>query len=323
VLVKSQAGSWTKSTATSLCQLGTRTTQLVLAAPCSIAHCTRTIVASASAARLSLITFRPIGSAASNVGLAAALSSKALYTLTATTPARAFTFRCASLADSSVHVVLVWTDPAGNPAALKQLVNDLDLIVYVGSGQKIFGNTGAFADTSNTVEKAVVSCASGGTVTAIVTAGKALLTAAQAFALVANGNVITELAQEVTPLPAFSSGRPAAIPTTTKPCGDPADLVNESPEFHIAAPMKFKNPAFKLPQSELAASTVVAHFTASLAMLLAVPEYSVFFQMFTSGPWIGFACGSYVCMLSGTAAPCYLVRVFSSVYVILLRNSNN
>jgi hypothetical protein len=261
---------------------------------------------------------RPIGSAASAVGLAAALNSKALYTLTSATPTRAFTFRCASLADTSVHVVLVWTDPPGNPAALKQLVNDLDLIVYVGSGAKIFGNTDVFADTSNTVEKAVVACASGSSVTAIVSAGKALLTAAQAFALVANGNVITELAQELSPLPTFSSGRPAAIPTSTNACGKPQDLVDEGPELQIAAPMKFKNPLFKFPQSELAAANMVAHFTASLAMLLGVPEYSVYLQTFLSVPWIGFACGSYVCSLSGAAAPCYLVIMLNAYYTAIM-----
>ncbi len=240
---------------------------------------------------LTYCDLRPIGSVASNVGLAAALNSKSLYTLTSATPTRAFSFRCASLADTSVHVALVWTDPPGNPAALKQLVNDLDLIVYVGLGGRVFGNTEAFADTSNTVEKAVVTCASGSNVTAIVTAGKALLTTAQAFSLVANGNVITELAQVVSPLPAFASSRPPAIPTTAAACGSPQDLVIKEPDIHIAAPMKFKNSSFKFPQSDMAESDFVAHFTASLAMLLAVPDYSIYLQMFHSGPWIGFTCG--------------------------------
>jgi hypothetical protein len=237
------------------------------------------------------------------------LSSKALYTLSAAVPARAFSFRCAALSDASVHIALVWTDPPGNPAALKQLVHDLDLVVYVGGGDKVFGNTLAYADTANTVEKAVVTCRSPDTVTAVVTAAQALLTPVQTFALVANGNVITELAPELSPVPAFPPGRPTPLPTTSKPCGNPDDLVNEYPAIHIAAPMKFKDPSFKLPATDVALTNAAARFTASLAMFIGAPEYSVLFVNFLSGPWVGFSCGSYVCSLSGSAAPCYLVMI--------------
>jgi hypothetical protein len=183
----------------------------------------------------------------------------------------------------------------------------LDLIVFVGNGSRVFGNMGSYADTSNTVEKAVVSCPSGSTITAIVTTASTLYTNSQTFALVANGNVFSELAREVN-VPAFSPGRPTSILTSSKACGEPQDLVRSWP-IEIAAPVQFKNPTFRFPRSKSALADLVSHFTASLAMFLGVPEYSIGMAEFTSGPWIGFACGSYICSASSTAAPCYLVFV--------------
>jgi hypothetical protein len=144
-----------------------------------------------------------------------------------------------------VHVVLVWSDPPGNPAALKQLVNDLDLIVFVGTGTKVYGNTLSYADTANTVEKVVVQCSSASTVTAIVTAANTLSTSSQTFSLVANGNVMTQLAQVLSNTPSFPPGRPAPIAATSQQCGSPSDLINELPEISIAALMKFKNSGFR------------------------------------------------------------------------------
>jgi hypothetical protein len=217
-----------------------------------------------------------------------------------------------------VHVVLVWTDPPGNPAALKQLVNDLDLIVFVDTGSKVYGNTGAYADTANTVEKIVVQCSSGSVITAIVTAGNSLFTSSQSFSLVANGNVVTEVAQALTPVPSFSPGRPAAISTTTQRCRPPENLVNEYPAIQIAALMEFKNHTFRLPKSDLALGNLLSQFTGSLAMMLGAPDYSILVQEFSAGPWIGFACGSYVCSLSGAAAPCYLVGLDGSLMMTMM-----
>ncbi len=194
-----------------------------------------------------------------------------------------------------MHVVLVWSDPPGNPAAMKQLVNDLDLIVSVGNGDRVFGNTGSYADTSNTVEKVVVTCPSGSTITAIVASSTTLYTATQTFALVANGNVISELAQEVTNPPVFNAGRRPSVPTSST-CKS---------EEYATAPMKFKNQGF--PTSNLALAHFTSQFTASLGMFLGVPDYSIAFMEFKSGPWIGFACASYICSSSGSANPCYLV----------------
>ena len=291
-----------------LCPRGIQALRSGLVARCSTDHCTHT--AACISLRLPATRnshHRPIGSASSNAGLAAALRDKALYTLSSATPTRAFTFRCAALIDSSVHLVLVWSDPSGHPAALKQLVNDLDLIVFVGNGSRVFGNTGSYADTSNTVEKAVVNCPSASIITAIVTTASTLYTNSQTFALVANGNVFSEFAREVN-VPAFSPGRPTSIPTSSRVCGEPEDLVRSWP-IKIAAPMQFKNPTFRFPRSKSAMADLVSHFTASLAMFLGVPEYSIGMAEFTSGPWIGFACGSYICSASSTAAPCYLVFV--------------
>jgi hypothetical protein len=99
-----------------------------------------------------------------------------------------YQFRCGASSDTAVHIVLTWTDPAGNPTAMSQIVNDLDLIVIYARTQ-ISGNNGDFADTSNTVEKvALTSCASGQVIRVAVNPGRVVFR--QSYALVVNGNVV-------------------------------------------------------------------------------------------------------------------------------------
>jgi hypothetical protein len=235
-------------------------------------------------------------------GLAIALNNKMLWTLTNTIAARSFKFECASQADITVHVVLVWTDPAGNPAALKQIVNDLDLIVFVDNSSQTFGNMQSFPDTSNTVEKAVVSCPSGSSITAIVQKGSfAARSSQQSFALVANGNILTEFAREVTPVPMFNSGRATAVPKSNIACP-----LSAHHNIEITAPLLLK-PATKLPDVPLSRENMVSHFAASLSMFLGVPLNSVHVYTLSEIPWIGFSCGAYVCSARSVDTPCYQV----------------
>jgi hypothetical protein len=245
------------------------------------------------------LSFRYINTSAVN-GLAIALNGKNLWTLSVAEKTRAFKFNCSSNADTTAHVVLVWVDPAGNPAALKQIVNDLDLIVIADSLQT-FGNTQSFPDTSNTVEKAVISCPRGSFITAIVNAGS-LVSNVQSFALVANGNVVSEYAQEITPVPAFKSGRFNPILSSKIAC-PPAggDRV-----VKITAPLQLKVTAI-FPDLPLPRVDMLSHFGASLSMFLGVPFHSVHLYTLSEMPWIGFSCGAYVCGKRSYDSPCYQV----------------
>jgi hypothetical protein len=234
-------------------------------------------------------------------GVAIAFNRNTLWTLSNTVAARAFKFNCASNSDTTVHVVLVWTDPAGNPAALKQIVNDLDLIVTVDSTSQTFGNMQSFPDTSNTVEKVVVSCPQGSFITAIVNRGSFATQSSQSFALVANGNVVTEYAQVVTPVPAFNSGRTAPIPSSKTAC----PLVDDN-VIEITAPLQLKKAA-NFPDASLPRQNFLSLFQAALSMFLGIPLHSVHVYTLAEIPWIGFSCGAYVCSTRSTATPCYQV----------------
>jgi hypothetical protein len=236
-------------------------------------------------------------------GLAIALNSKKLWTLSEAVGTRAFKFNCASNADTTAHVVLVWTDPAGNPAALKQIVNDLDLIVIADSLQT-FGNMQSFPDTSNTVEKAVVSCPRGSFITAIVNRGS-FVSVSQSFALLANGNVNSEYAQEISPVPAFKSGRSSPISPSSTAC----PLAGGDHRVLITAPLRLQPPA-KFPDLPLPRQNMVSQFSASLSMFLGVPLYSVHVYTLAEIPWIGFSCGAYVCGVRSSVTPCYQVGVW-------------
>jgi hypothetical protein len=232
------------------------------------------------------------------------MNRKRLWMLSSSVASRAFTFRCESYADTTVHVVLVWTDPPGNLAALKQLVNDLDLIVFVDSSEQLFGNMQSFPDTSNTVEKVVVSCPRGSTITAIVNRGSFATRLSQTFALVANGNVVSEFAQELTPVPFFNSGRSNPVRTSSTACS----VTSGSRLVQVAAPLPLK-PSVMLSESPLVLQNFVSQFTASLSMLLAVPWQSVQLYLLSDVPWIGFGCGAYVCSTRSLDSPCFQVIV--------------
>ncbi len=195
--------------------------------------------------------------------------------------------------------MLVWTDPAGNPAALKQIVNDLDLIVITDSSQT-FGNMQSFPDTSNTVEKAIISCPRGSFITAIVNRGS-FVSSFQSFALVANGNVVSEYAHEIIPVPAFKSGRSTHIASSKTACPSIGDR-----NIKITAPMKLQ-PSAKFPDLPLPRQNMMSLFGASLSMFLGVPLHSVHVYTLSEVPWIGFSCGAYICGLTSSETPCYQV----------------
>jgi hypothetical protein len=148
--------------------------------------------------------------------LSTTISPLPQFVAAATVP-HLYQFRCgASISDPAVHVVLTWTDPAGNPSAMNQIVNDLDLVVVPSNSSQVFGNNGDFADTSNTVEKvALASCgASGQVVRVAVIPGRVLST--QRYALVVNGNVqMGSLEPLAAGSFAFNSTRPAYIKFST------------------------------------------------------------------------------------------------------------
>lgn len=84
-----------------------------------------------------------------------------------------------------IYLTLVWTDPPAQSFAAKTLVNDLDLIVD-GPGGRRFGNGGASADRTNTVEAIRLENPAVGTYVVTVQANSVNGTfGAQPFALVA------------------------------------------------------------------------------------------------------------------------------------------
>lgn len=95
-------------------------------------------------------------------------------------------------ADEPLKVTLVWTDYPGNPAASKNLVNDLDLEVKTPAGKILAGNAGALglsgADRTNNVEQVTVAAPAAGTYTVTVRAQN-VPQGPQAYALVVSGNV--------------------------------------------------------------------------------------------------------------------------------------
>jgi subtilisin family serine protease len=137
-------------------------------------------------------------------------------TYTSESAATAFNVTCnASLAHAvPLTLALVWTDPPGSTNSMKQLVNDLDLIVVLpgASPPQLFGNMRAFADQSNTVERVVTECPPEGVVTAIIALGDSLKTASQAWYLVANGPVMGIVSAAVPPHSTGRSEAPAFQP---------------------------------------------------------------------------------------------------------------
>ena len=68
---------------------------------------------------------------------------------------------------AEIKVVLVWTDPPGEPISANPLVNNLDLLVQA-NGVTFNGNMGPTADTVNNVEAVKITDAASGVVTVTV-----------------------------------------------------------------------------------------------------------------------------------------------------------
>lgn len=137
----------------------------------------------------------------------------------------AYSIACKSTSPLPLTLAMVWTDPPGNVISQIQIVNDLDLIVLIpgSSPSQLFGNMRSFADTANTVERVTTTCPSSGYVTAVITLGKRLATASQAWYLVANGPVTS-----ITPTIAlnYSTGRVSIFPETqSRPCSLDSGIV--------------------------------------------------------------------------------------------------
>lgn len=62
---------------------------------------------------------------------------------------------------SSFRATLVWTDPAGSIVSSRALVNDLDLLVFISSGDTFLGNGRPQRDSLNNVEMVCISDVNG------------------------------------------------------------------------------------------------------------------------------------------------------------------
>ncbi len=99
---------------------------------------------------------------------------------------------------SPFKVTLAWSDPASSTSASKNLVNDLDLVVFAPDGTQYLGNvfaggwsqTGGGADRVNNLENAYVASAAAGTWTVVVQ-GYNVPTGPQPFAIVVDGAFVT------------------------------------------------------------------------------------------------------------------------------------
>ena len=107
-----------------------------------------------------------------------------------TTPEYVYSVQISPGTAIPTSIVLVWTDPEGRPGSIKQLVNDLDLIVVLPGNHHLYGNGRSFADTLNTVEKVVVS-PDGNTTLTVVVKSAVLRSSSQAFSLVASGAIVS------------------------------------------------------------------------------------------------------------------------------------
>lgn len=223
-----------------------------------------------------------------------------------------YQFSCAASSDTTVHIVLTWTDPAGNPAAKNQIVNDLDLVV-VYQGAQTSGNNGDFADTTNTVEKvALASCFSGQVVRVAVNPGRVVFN--QAYALVVNGNVLMGSLEKLA-AGSFSIQSPRLAPlkhSTTIPssCAATASL----PVISARSPLGSSPTVF-------VRTFVSRRVSAALAMYLGV-SLSAFTATWTadySTLNLAIACPTYVC--GSSSSVCY-VSAADVAFAIRDRSSN-
>jgi hypothetical protein len=182
------------------------------------------------------------------------------------TAAQLYEFRCGAFTDKNVHIVLTWTDPGGNPAAMSQIVNDLDLVVVTASpAVQLMGNNGDFPDTSNTVEKVALSTCNQGQVVNVAI-NPARVVSAQAYALVINGNVeMGSLRTLAAGAFSFNPNRFAPLPfSSTQLSGSVCSSFAEIPIIPARSPLG-SNPS---PYAQTIASR---RFSAALAMYTPTP----------------------------------------------------
>ena len=226
------------------------------------------------------------------------------------TAAQLYQFRCGAFTtDKSVHIVLTWTDPPGNPMALQQIVNDIDLVVVnvTVNGtprMQLLGNNGDFPDTTNTVEKvAIGNCSQGQVVKIAVNPGRVV--SAQAYALVVNGNV--EMGS-FEPLAAgaftFDPKRFSPLPSSPTP---PSALAISMGVCAASVQMQIIPQRSPLGENPTLLEQTVAsrRFSAALAMYMGVglASFTTTFIMnveISSYINVTCSCSSYICQSSAT-----------------------
>jgi serine protease AprX len=130
-----------------------------------------------------------------------------------------YTYTIAS-GSSPFKVTLAWSDPASSTSAVKNLVNDLDLVVIAPGGTQYLGNvfaggwsqTGGAADRVNNLENVYVASAAAGAWTVVVQ-GYNVPSGPQPFALVVDG-VFGTAAPPGTP--STPDGLAATVVSTTR-----------------------------------------------------------------------------------------------------------
>ena len=215
-----------------------------------------------------------------------------LFAAGATAP-HLYQFKCGAFADKAVHVVLTWTDPAGNPVASNQIVNDLDLVVIpAGNGSEVLGNNGDLPDTSNTVEKVALSnCGASGQVVRVAV-NPARVVFGQRYALVVNGNVeMGSFATQAAGSFSFDSKRLAPLAhSASPPSASACSSTLEIPMIPGRSPFGSNPTVF----TQTIAAT---RFSAALAMFLGVglDAVSAAFANDFQTMRLSMRCSSYVC----------------------------
>jgi hypothetical protein len=218
------------------------------------------------------------------------------------TASHLYQFKCGAFADKAVHVVLTWTDPAGNPVASNQIVNDLDLVVIPdGSGSEVLGNNGDFPDTSNTVEKVALSnCGASGLVVRVAV-NPARVVFGQRYALVVNGNVeMGSFATVAAGSFSFDSRRLAPLAhSASLPSASACSSTVEIPMIPERSPLGSSPTVF----TQTIAAT---RFSAALAMFLGVglDSFTVAATDNFEAIRLGIKCSSYVC--GSPSSVCYV-----------------
>jgi hypothetical protein len=211
-----------------------------------------------------------------------------------------YQFKCGAFADKAVHVVLTWTDPAGNPVASNQIVNDLDLIVVPYGASEVFGNIGDFPDSSNTVEKvALADCGFSGRLIRVAVS-PARVVFAQRYALVVNGNVMMDSFSSI------SSGTFSFDPKRITPLAHSASPLNESSCLIIVElPLIPERLPLSSSSSDFSLTFAASRFSAALAMHLGVSLDAVTAAFVDNSTMhLSIQCSSYVC--GSSTSVCYV-----------------